>query len=105
AKTLVPLPPEMEEESGRMLSWLYVQQSGPSAMNQVIIGVQHIPAFRDGAFPDTKPYWSISELYRSREIKALQQLGVKHMLVGHWHNGRVFEAGGLTWHVAPATSW
>jgi hypothetical protein len=27
------------------------------------------------------------------------------MLVGHWHNGRVFEREGVTWHVAPATSW
>jgi hypothetical protein len=27
------------------------------------------------------------------------------MLVGHWHNGRVFEREGIIWRVAPATSW
>jgi hypothetical protein len=36
---------------------------------------------------------------------ALHRLGIKHVLVGHWHNGRVFERDGITWHVAPATSW
>jgi hypothetical protein len=38
-------------------------------------------------------------------MEALRGLGIKHMLVGHWHNGRVFEREGITWHVAPATSW
>lgn len=104
AKAPVPLPPEMEAESERMLSWLQVQQTALKAANQVVIGIQHIPAFRDGRFPDDKPYWVVNEPYRSREMPALQQLGVKHVLAGHWHNGRVFEAGGVTWHVAPATS-
>jgi hypothetical protein len=27
------------------------------------------------------------------------------MLVGHWHNGRVFQKEGITWHVAPSTAW
>ena len=40
---------------------------------------------------------------RAREL--LNQIGVRHMLVGHWHNGRVFNRDGIMWHVAPATSW
>jgi hypothetical protein len=67
--------------------------------------VQHIPVFHDGKFPDPKPYWVVSEPYRSKEMKALRQLGIKDMLVGHWHNGRVFEREGITWHVAPSTAW
>jgi hypothetical protein len=27
------------------------------------------------------------------------------MLAGHWHEGTVFDADGLTYHIAPATSW
>ncbi len=112
-KSPPPLPPKTEEESDTMLAWLTAlpgneksqerkeEHSGP----QVIIGVQHIPVFHDGSFPDPKPYWVVSEPYRSKEMKALHQLGIKHMLVGHWHNGRVFEREGITWHVAPATSW
>jgi len=103
AKTPPPLPPATESESERMLAWLADLESG--ARNRVMIGVQHIPVFRDGSFPDPKPYWIISEPYRSREMKLLDQLGIRHMLVGHWHHGRVFEQGGISWHVAPATSW
>jgi hypothetical protein len=47
----------------------------------------------------------INDPYRSREMDILHKLGVKHMLVGHWHNGRVFQHDGITWHVGPATSW
>jgi DNA repair exonuclease SbcCD nuclease subunit len=96
-----PLPADMEAESRKMLAWLGQQKSD----GKVMIGVQHIPVFRDGEFPDPKPYWIISEPYRSREMELLHKLGIKHMLVGHWHNGRVFEREGITWHVAPATSW
>lgn len=103
AKTPPPLPPTAQAESERMLAWLADQASG--ARNHIMIGVQHIPVFRDGSFPDPKPYWIISEPYRSREMNLLHQLGITHMLVGHWHNGRVFEREGITWHVAPATSW
>jgi 3',5'-cyclic-AMP phosphodiesterase len=105
AKSPAPLPPETEDESERMLSWLngLAPESGNS--KQVVIGVQHIPVFHDGKFPDPKPYWVISEPYRSKEMKALRQLGIKDMLVGHWHNGRVFEREGITWHVAPSTAW
>ena len=103
AKTPPPLPPQAEVESERMLTWL-AGLSGEKR-DHVMIGVQHIPVFRDGSFPDPKPYWIISEPYRSREMSLLNRLGIRHMLVGHWHNGRVFERDGITWHVAPATSW
>ena len=112
AKNPEPLPPQTEEESERMLTWLAGLQSedrkekrDESAEGRVVIGVQHIPVFHDGGFPDPKPYWVVSEPHRSQEMKILRQLGIKHMLVGHWHNGRVFEREGITWHVAPATSW
>ena len=105
AKTPPPLPPDTKAESDKMLAWL--EELGkvhkPSG---VVIGVQHIPVFRDGDFPrDSKPYWVINDPYRSQEMKALHDLGIKDMLVGHWHIGRVFEKDGITWHVAPATSW
>ena len=103
ANTPPPLSPKAEAESERMLAWLGDLAGG--VRNHVRIGVQHVPVFRDGSFPDPKPYWIISEPYRSREMNLLDQLGIKHMLVGHWHNGRVFEREGITWHVAPATSW
>jgi 3',5'-cyclic AMP phosphodiesterase CpdA len=113
AKEPMRLPSETEDESERMLSWLSERDweknrdaGEPLAEGkQVIIGVQHIPVFRDGSFPDPKPYWVINEPYRSQELKMLHDLGIKHMLVGHWHNGRVFKKDGITWHVAPATSW
>lgn len=110
AKQPMPLPPETEDESERMLSWLSErdwEKNADAATDgkQIIIGVQHIPAFRDGSFPDPKPYWVINEPYRSKELKILHELGIRDMLVGHWHNGRVFKQDGITWHVAPATSW
>jgi 3',5'-cyclic AMP phosphodiesterase CpdA len=112
AKNPEPLPPQTEEESDRMLTWLAGLRSedrkekrDESGEGRIVIGVQHIPVFHDGGFPDPKPYWVVSEPYRSQEMKILRQLGIKHMLVGHWHNGRVFEREGITWHVAPATSW
>ena len=105
AKSPAPLPPETEDESERMLSWLNGVHRDDKDSYQVVIGVQHIPVFHDGKFPDPKPYWVISEPYRSKEMKALHQLGIKDMLVGHWHNGRVFDREGITWHVAPSTAW
>ncbi len=112
AKNPEPLPPQTEEESERMLTWLTglrnedrKEKRDEGAEGRVVIGVQHIPVFHDGGFPDPKPYWVVSEPYRSQEMKILRQLGIKHMLVGHWHNGRMFEREGITWHVAPATSW
>jgi 3',5'-cyclic AMP phosphodiesterase CpdA len=70
----------------------------------IVIGIQHIPAERSDVLPDSKPYWVVSEPYRSRELNLLHRIGVKHMLVGHWHVGNVFERDGITWHVAPSTS-
>ena len=70
----------------------------------IVIGIQHIPAERSEALPDPKPYWVINEPYRSRELDLLHRIGVRHMLVGHWHVGNVFEHDGITWHVAPSTS-
>jgi 3',5'-cyclic AMP phosphodiesterase CpdA len=124
-----PLPPETEAESEKMLSWLAQQGTGNSASNRrrrwwnfgrnreaprfvaddnqrggVVIGIQHIPAARaDNLPPDSKPYWVINEPYRSRELDLLHKLGVRHMLVGHWHVGTVFERDGIVWHVAPST--
>jgi 3',5'-cyclic AMP phosphodiesterase CpdA len=112
AMTPMPLPPQTEDESERMLAWLSglrdQDRDGAAAGRngkKIVIGVQHIPMFHDGRFPDPKPYWVINDPYRSKELKLLHDIGIKHMLVGHWHNGRVFEREGITWHVAPSTAW
>lgn len=124
AKSPQPMPPEAEAESEKMLAWLASQGEGHDADDhgrgdrndrnrgddddhggRIIIGIQHIPVLRNGNLPpDSKPYWVINEPYRSRELHLLHQLGVKHMLVGHWHVGSVFQGEGITWHVAPSTS-
>jgi 3',5'-cyclic AMP phosphodiesterase CpdA len=104
AMTPSTLPPETEQESRKMLQWLASQ--AVNERGRIVIGLQHIPPIRDGDFPpDTKPYWVISEPYRSSEVALLHYLGIKHMLVGHWHSGRVFQWEGITWHVGPSTSW
>lgn len=118
ARPLPPLPPQMQQESDRMLAWLSNQGSGDGGDHKqgdhkhsgqgqgIIIGIQHIPVYRDGNFPpDSKPYWVVNDPYRSREMDILHKLGVRDMLVGHWHNGRVFQHDGITWHVDDATSW
>jgi predicted MPP superfamily phosphohydrolase len=110
AKRPMPLPPQTENESERMLAWLsglrdQDDEAGGRNGKRIYIGVQHIPMFHDGRFPDPKPYWVINDPYRSKELKMLHDLGIKDMLVGHWHNGRVFEREGITWHVAPSTAW
>lgn len=106
AQSPPPLPPETEAESERMLSWLARQSQARDADDHgsIVIGIQHIPAFRaENLLHDPKPYWVINEPYRSREMALLHKLGVKHMLVGHWHVGGTFERDGITWHVAPST--
>ena len=81
------------------------QSSENDRDQKIIIGIQHIPVYRaENLIPDPKPYWTITEPYRSREMDILHRLGVKHMLVGHWHVGGVFDREGITWHVAPSTS-
>ena len=102
SKTSPPLPPGIEVESQRMLDWLK-NQAGPTK-GKVVIAVQHIPLFRDKGFPDGKPYWTVNAPYAQSEMDLLHKLGVKHLLAGHWHNGRVFEQDGITIHVAQATS-
>ncbi len=129
AQTPQPMPPETEAESEKMLSWLAQQSGGRNNRRRrpwwrfggnrgtprfdddddqregVVIGIQHIPAARaDNLPPDSKPYWVINEPYRSRELDLLHKIGVRHMLVGHWHVGTVFERDGIVWHVAPSTS-
>jgi 3',5'-cyclic AMP phosphodiesterase CpdA len=128
-----PLPASTQAEGDRMLAWLGEQPGSRNANNGshrhwwsfgrgrdaqhflndddddrpggIVIGIQHIPAAReDNMPPDPKPYWVVPEPYRSREIAALHRLGIRHMLVGHWHIGTIFERDGITWHVAPTTS-
>jgi 3',5'-cyclic AMP phosphodiesterase CpdA len=103
AKSPQPLAPGLEQESEKMLNWLS-EQPGP-APGDVTIAVQHIPLYRDKHFPDAKPYWVVNPPYAQREADLLRRLGVKHLLAGHWHTGRVFSENGITIHVAPATSW
>lgn len=98
-----PLAPGLAEESQKMLDWLAAQPK--PAHGDVVIAVQHISLFRDKSFPDAKPYWVVNAPYAQREADLLRRLGVKHLLVGHWHTGRVFKENGITVHVAPATSW
>jgi 3',5'-cyclic-AMP phosphodiesterase len=102
-KTLPPLSPEMEVESQKMLAWLG-QQVG-TTKSKVVIAAQHIPLFRDGDFPKNNAYWIVGAPYAQLETNLLHKLGVKHLLAGHWHIGRVFEQDGITIHAAPATSW
>jgi 3',5'-cyclic-AMP phosphodiesterase len=104
AKTPPPLPPDTLAESNKMFTWL-TAQAASIPKGAVVIGIQHIPVFRDGSFPDSRPYWIVSDPFRSKEMALLEKIGVKNMLVGHWHNFRIFSADGITWHVGAATSW
>jgi 3',5'-cyclic AMP phosphodiesterase CpdA len=134
AQSPPPLPAATQAEGDRMLAWLGEQPGARTADNRrrrhwwnfgrdrdrddrrfmdddddrprgIVIGIQHIPAARgDNLPPDPKPYWVVPEPYRSRELAALHRLGIRQMLVGHWHVGTVFERDGITWHVAPTTS-
>jgi len=97
------LPPDTLAEANKMLAWLSGQVA--SVHGATVIPVQHIPLFRDNGFPSSKPYWVINEPYRSRELALFAKMGVKHMLVGHWHNYRVYSNSGITYHVGAATSY
>jgi 3',5'-cyclic AMP phosphodiesterase CpdA len=127
AHTEPPMPPETKAEGEKELSWLNAQGGGHEDHGKhqekdkgknrdnrgadrgeggVAIAVQHVPAERDHGFPnDPKPYWVVNDPWRGREEDALKKLGVHDVLAGHWHIGKVYDAGGFTWHVAPATSW
>jgi 3',5'-cyclic AMP phosphodiesterase CpdA len=105
ATSVQALPVFTQDESRKMLQQLGAQVP-TLAGEKIVIGLQHIPVDRNGNFPpDSKPYWVISEPYRSQELALLKQMRIHHMLVGHWHEGMVFDADGITWHVGPATSW
>lgn len=96
-----PLSAGMAAESQKMLNWLSLQ----GGTTNVLIAVQHIPLFLDNGFPDGNPYWTVNPPYDQSESSLLANLGITHLLAGHWHNGRVFTQNGLTIHVAPSTSW
>jgi 3',5'-cyclic AMP phosphodiesterase CpdA len=114
---IMPLSATGQAESAKMLDWLGKQvdaTQGRSAQRlggadsdaALVFVLQHVPISRNGAFPpDPKPYWTVQEPYRSRELELLHRLGVKHVFAGHWHSGTVFQADGVTYHLAPATSW
>lgn len=104
ATTIQPLLPGIAAESQKMLTWLTNQMESITP-GQVVIAVQHIPLFRDNGFPDSKPYWTVNPPYAETESNLLISLGVKHLLAGHWHNGRVVQQNGITIHVAPAVSY
>jgi 3',5'-cyclic AMP phosphodiesterase CpdA len=92
-------PPQRDDDDDRRTN------DSDDRGGNIVIGIQHIPAERgDNMPPDPKPYWVINEPYRSRELTLLHRLGVRHMFVGHWHVGNIFERDGITWHVAPSTS-
>jgi 3',5'-cyclic AMP phosphodiesterase CpdA len=99
-----PLPADTLAEGAKMLSWLS-NQAASIPKGATVIPVQHIPLFRNGGFPDSRPYWVINEPFRSRELASFAKMGVKHMLVGHWHDFMVFTTNGITFHEGPATSW
>jgi 3',5'-cyclic AMP phosphodiesterase CpdA len=113
SRAVAPLSPEGDAESRRMLDWFakkiddYKREENKSP-GSVVFVMQHVPVSRaaGGAFPaDPKPYWTTQEPYRSRELELLHRLGVKHVFAGHWHKGMVYQADGITYHLAPATSW
>ena len=101
--SFLPLAPGIKTEGEKMLDWLAARPK--PAQGEVVIAIQHIPLFRDSGFPDARPYWTVNPPYAQREAGLLRALGVKHLLAGHWHTGRVFKHEGITTHIAPATSW
>jgi 3',5'-cyclic AMP phosphodiesterase CpdA len=133
ARTAVPPPgDEGREAKARMLHWLEESAGGASPDTDqdkhdrgkhkpdkhdhdkdgdndghvVTIGMQHIPIARHGNFPpDPRAYWFIPEGDRQRECELLKRLGIRDMLVGHWHHHDEFDYCGIRWHVASATSW
>ncbi|HZQ91459.1 MAG TPA: metallophosphoesterase [Terriglobales bacterium] len=98
-----PMSPEAAAAGDEMLEWLK-NQKAPAG--DAVIVVQHIPSDRGGnQAPDPKPYWTTQEPYRGRELEIMKRLGVQHEIAGHWHKQVLFDAGGIHYHVAPATSW
>ncbi|MGI9103885.1 MAG: metallophosphoesterase family protein [Terriglobales bacterium] len=104
AKKPAPLSSQGAAESEKMLAWLK-EQAHNQHRDRPIFVVQHIPPTLGGGIPENRPYWTTQEPYRSLELELLHRLGVRHMFAGHWHLATVFAADGLTYHIAPATSW
>jgi 3',5'-cyclic AMP phosphodiesterase CpdA len=125
-KTMAATPQNVQAEGDKMLDWLAGQAGGDDHGGgkgrdndkndkarghekndrDVVLAMQHVPPVRDGDFPsDGKQYWTVPEPYSSREIQIFKKLGIRDVLVGHWHDGRVFKAQGITWHAGPSTSW
>lgn len=98
------LPPDTAAEREKMFAWLTAQASS-IPKGATVIPVQHVPLFRNNGFPDPRPYWVINDPVRSRELALLEKMGVKHMLVAHWHHFMVFSSNGITFHEGAATSW
>lgn len=103
----IPLPPKGQQEAEEQLEWLQGQVKELSKEHpQVVVAVQHIPNFMDAAVThDKKPYWHTQAPWTEREVKLLREAGVRNVLCGHWHRADVFSEGGITYRVAPATSW
>src|SRR5262249_18719579 len=126
-KKAAPLNDQGKQESERMFGWLKKEAHGEperaskgsegddkdrgrdaeeEGRGRLGFALQHEPPDRASGFPpDDKDYWITQEPYGTQEIELLHRLGVKHMFAGHWHKGMVFSADGITFHVAPATSW
>jgi 3',5'-cyclic-AMP phosphodiesterase len=98
------LPADTKAEEEKMFAWLSAQVS-KIPNGATVIPVQHMPLFRDNGFPGSQAYWVINDPPRSRELALFHKMGVKHMLVGHWHNFRVYSNSGITFHQGAATSW
>jgi 3',5'-cyclic-AMP phosphodiesterase len=104
AKSAPPLSPKGNNDANEMMGWLESlikdRPKGP------VFVMQHVPPVRAENFPkDKKPYWVLNGEHRSRELELLNKLGVRNVFVGHWHKGMTFDNDGITYRVAPATSW
>jgi len=68
--------------------------------------IQHVPISRNGGFPpDAEPFWTVQGPYPARELELLCRLDAKRVFAGHSNSGMVFQSDGITYHIAPATSW
>lgn len=110
AREPLPLSEKNASEAKKMFTWLAkeIDDGKREGDAKVVVAMQHVPNSRaeGGSFPkDPKPYWTTREPYRSQALDLLRKAGVKHIFAGHWHKGMVFEADGMTYHLAPSTSW
>ncbi|MCI0352888.1 MAG: metallophosphoesterase [Acidobacteriales bacterium] len=101
ADTPPPMDPVAQAEGEKMLQWLAQQTATPG---KVAIAIQHVPLFFSERLPERRPYWVISEPFRSRELTELRRLNVRHVLAGHWHM-RDVEDEQVIQHIAPSVAW